>query len=59
MIYGGQMEFELTLQGPEWRDGLMKLGAPAPRPAQATAPVTIQVGTASHSGTVTVPCAFE
>ena len=59
VIYGGQMEFELTLQGQEWRDGLMKLGALAPRPAQVTAPITIQVGTASHSGTVTVPCAFE
>jgi hypothetical protein len=59
VIYGGQMEFELRLQGKEWRDALMKSGTPNPRPAQVTAPLTIQVGTASHSGTVTVPCVFE
>lgn len=59
VVYGGQMEFELTLQGPEWRAGLMKTSVPNPRPTQITAPITIRVGTASHSGTVTMPCVFE
>jgi hypothetical protein len=59
VIYGGQMEFELNLQGPEWRNGLMKTGVPNPKPSQVTAPITIKVGHASHSGTVTMPCVFE
>ena len=59
VIYGGQMEFELTLQGAEWRDALLKLSGPNPKSARLTSPLTIQVGTASHTGTAAVDCVFE
>ncbi len=59
VIYGGQMEFELTLEGAEWRDALLKLNGPNPKSARLTWPLTIQVGTASHTGTAAVDCVFE
>ena len=59
VIYGGQMEFEVTLRGPEWRDALLKFAAPNPRPPAVAPPLTIQVGTASHTGTMTIPCVYE
>jgi hypothetical protein len=59
VVYGGQMEFELTLQGKEWREALMKQGGPNPRPANVTAPLTLQVGNASHAATARVECVFE
>ena len=59
VIYGGQMQFELSLQGREWRDGLDKLGLIGKGPPRLTVPLTMQVGTASHAAAAELECVFE
>jgi hypothetical protein len=59
VVYGGVMEFELTLQGKEWREGLTKLGFAGPPPQRLTVPLKVQVGNASHESVAEVQCGFE
>ena len=59
VIYGGLMEFELTLQGKEWREGLEKIGLTSAGAQRLSAPVTMQVGAASHHGTAEVQCLYR
>ena len=56
VIYGGQMEFELTLQGKEWRQGLEKLGLTLAKSQRLNVPVRVEVGNASHAATAELQC---
>ena len=59
VIYGGLMKFEMTLQGPEWREALMKAGLTGSAPQRLNVPVKVQVGNAWHAGVADVQCVFE
>jgi len=54
VIYGGLMEFELTLQGEEWRAALEKLELTKAGARRVNIQISVQVGTASHLGTTEV-----
>ena len=59
VIYGGQMQFDLTVSGKEWRDALEKF-APGKAGAQrVSVPITAQVGTASHAATAEMECVLD
>jgi FtsP/CotA-like multicopper oxidase with cupredoxin domain len=53
VVYGGLMEFEVTLNGPAWLDELKKLGLMKGAAPAANLPVSIQlqVGEAHHAAT--------
>jgi len=51
VVYGGQMEFEITLRGGDWRSRLVKQGFKAGNEQALSVPVKLQVGNASHDGT--------
>ncbi len=59
VIYGGQMDFELTLQGKDWRDGLEKLGLTKAKAQRLNVPLRLEVGNASHTATAEMQCAVE
>jgi manganese oxidase len=59
VIYGGLLKFEMTLQGPEWREALMKAGLTGSALQRLNVPLKVQVGNASHGGVAEVQCAFE
>ncbi|HWN97074.1 MAG TPA: multicopper oxidase domain-containing protein [Methylomirabilota bacterium] len=59
VVYGGLLEFELTLQGQEWREALMKAGLTGRTARSLTVPMKVQIGTASHEGIAEVQCLFE
>ncbi|HTD65333.1 MAG TPA: multicopper oxidase domain-containing protein [Candidatus Limnocylindria bacterium] len=59
VVYGGQMEFELRLQGKEWREGLTKLGLTGAGPQRVMVPFKAKVGSASHEGLAEVQCVFK
>jgi manganese oxidase len=48
VVYGGSLEFEAVLSGPQWADELVRLGA-GPGGGDLQAPVSLQVGKARHS----------
>jgi len=48
VIYGGLMEFEITLHGKEWREAFEKTGLTKVAAGNITVPITLQVGAASH-----------
>jgi hypothetical protein len=56
VIYGGQMDFEVTFQGKEWREGLEKLGLTTARTQRLNVPLRVEVGNASHAATAEVQC---
>ena len=59
VVYGELMEYELTLQGSEWREALTKLRVTASRAQRLSVPISFQVGKAFHRGTAEFDCAFE
>jgi hypothetical protein len=59
VIYGGQMDFELTLQGKEWREGLQKLGLTISPAQRLNVPLRVEVGNAAHTATAEMQCATE
>ena len=59
VIYGGQMDFELTLQGKEWREGLQKLGLTVAPAQRLNVPLRVEVGNAVHAATAEMQCATQ
>lgn len=59
VVYGGKMEFDLTLQGREWREALRRNGFSGPGPQVLSFPLRLVVGNATHSGTLEVRCSGE
>ncbi|MCI0541632.1 MAG: multicopper oxidase domain-containing protein [Verrucomicrobiales bacterium] len=60
IMHGGELEFEINLHGPEWREALDRLSAStsvtnggAPRIA---VPISLEIGQASHRGTAEMSC---
>ena len=53
VVYGGLMEFELTLRGTEWLSELRTLGLKDDSTAGSAlgVPLTLRVGAATHAGT--------
>ena len=55
VVYGGQLEFEVTLNGPAWCGEMEKLGvAPRPGGVPVSAPLTLRLGEAQHTATVPI-----
>jgi manganese oxidase len=54
VVYGGMMEFELTLTGADWLRELKKLGLSAESTANFSVALTLTIGQAKHSATVEV-----
>ena len=55
VVYGGQLEFEATLNSAAWCAELEKLGvAPMPKGAPVSAPLTLRVGEAQHTAIVPI-----
>ena len=50
VVYGGTMEFEMTLTGAGWMEGLRKLGLPASGSGELPTTMTLHVGNARHTG---------
>jgi hypothetical protein len=59
VIYGGQMDFDLTLQGKEWREGLAKLGLTNAKAQRVNVPLRVEVGNAVHAATADVQCVSQ
>ena len=59
VVYGGLLEFDLTLQGPEWREALTKVGLSGRTAQRLAVPLKVQVGNASHESIAEVQCTFE
>jgi manganese oxidase len=57
VVYGGKMEFEVTLRGKEWGDALTKLGAKPNAPQPFVLPLKLKVGTATHDARANVQVA--
>jgi hypothetical protein len=58
VIYGGQMIFELTLDGPQWRSALEKVRVHGNTSQRLNIPVKLQVGRAWHESVAEVQCTF-
>ena len=56
VVYGGLMEFEITVNGTDWAGEFRKLGLTETGPGakEISAPITLQVGKARHSATANI-----
>lgn len=59
VVYGGKMEFDLTLQGNDWRAGLEKSGLSKTASQQLSVPLRVNVGSASHTATMELQCVVK
>jgi len=59
VVYGGKMEFDLTLQGREWRDALAKQALAKTGPQTLAIPLRMTVGNATHSVNLELRCVAE
>ena len=61
VVYGGEMEFDVILQGSEWRKALEKAGVSKTQPNRQSIPlpVRLQVGTATHTATAELNVVFQ
>lgn len=53
VVYGGQMDFEVSLEGEDWRERLEKAGLKSAG-QRASIPVRMEVGSAAHTATADV-----
>jgi FtsP/CotA-like multicopper oxidase with cupredoxin domain len=59
VVYGGKLEFDVTLQGREWREALDKQGVAKTGTQTLTVPLRMVVGNATHSAGVELRCVVE
>jgi hypothetical protein len=59
VVYGGKMEFDVMLTGPEWRAALEKQGVAKTGTQTLTVPLRMVVGNATHGASLELRCVME
>ena len=54
VLYGGLLNFELTLKGQGWLAELKKLGLVPPKSTSNAVPITLKIGRATHTANISI-----